>query len=433
MISAARRLSYNILRQIESRRIFSDDALNSAEMKQLDLRDRHLTTEIVYGTLRWQGLLDHILVGMSSRPWPEVDSKAKTLLRMSLYQMWQMDRIPDHALVNDAVELAKHVWGRGTDRFVNGILRKLARERPWNKRGFLQEAPPWIQVSLPRWIWERWVSRFGEGAAGDFARSLNYPPQVSMQLIGRLEEPSYTFPAAIPSDLVPGAYIRISSPSEGKEVDPIPSYIQDEASQLIPHLLGPNPGTRIWDACAAPGGKSIILSHICSEKGRIFASDLNIKRISRLSNLLQSPGGGQVDILVADASAPPPFRNCFDAVLADVPCSGLGTIRRNPEIKWNFHPSQFGLLRHKQLDILSSVSEAVRRGGRLLYSTCSTEPEENEYVVEKFLSIHSDFHLVRPLHPPLINSWTGKDLMVRTYPSTRLWDAFFAALMIRDS
>jgi 16S rRNA (cytosine967-C5)-methyltransferase len=434
MISPARKLSYRILQQIEFQNVFSDDALNSAGMREIEVRDRHLTTQIVYGTLRWQLLLDYILAKSSARPWQNVTPEAKILLRMSLYQMWGMDRIPSHALVNDAVELAKKELGRGIDRYLNGMLRNLARTSPWGKEEFLEQIPPWVQASLPQWLWERWVGRYGEEVAKEYALSLNVPPQTA------LRRSNASGSDALPldhfaSDIVPDSYISPKGvrPSEDAGGDqPADLHFQDEASQLIPHLLGPaETGFRIWDACAAPGGKSAILGHICGKAGRLIASDLRADRIQRLVGTLRSSGLLNADVIIADASGSAPFRGEFDAVMADVPCSGLGTLRRNPEIKWRCHPERLTSFREIQKQILRSVAQSVRLGGRLLYSTCSTEPEENEEVIEDFLNTHPDFHLHRPDYPPGIERWTGSDSAVRTFPAARLWDGFFAALLLR--
>jgi 16S rRNA (cytosine967-C5)-methyltransferase len=426
MISPSRKVSYKLLRQISSDRVFSDDALNSEAVASLDIRDRHLTTEIVYGTLRWQETLDYLLTAATSRPWQEVDVRARILLRMSLYQMWQMDRIPDHALVNDAVEIAKREMGRGIDKYLNGILRHFSRTRPWAREDFLRGAPTWVRVSLPQWLWKRWSSRFGKSAATDYALSLNRPPQTAVRLDGNvLEELPFD---ASRSDLVPGAAIRISGPSN----QDCSVHYQDEGSQLIPHLLGSIEGWRVWDACAAPGGKSVVLRNLCGKSGLIVASDLRRERVLRLADMLHQDGTKEPAVLVADVSKSAPFRCMFDAVLVDVPCSGLGTLRRNPEIKWRFDPgSGFQVLQQTQLQILDSVSDRVRLGGRLLYSTCSTEPEENEQVLDSFLRTHPGFGLERPDSPPGIENWIGDDGIVRTFPSIRLWDGFFAALMVR--
>ena len=421
MISPARSVSLKLLSEIESRHVFSDDALNSEDMERLEIRDRHLTTQIVYGTLRWQGTLDYLLSEVSSMPWQKVEPAARILLRMSVYQMWHMNRIPDHAIVNDAVELAKRGLGKGIDRYVNGILRGFSRTRPWKNGEFLARAPSWVRASLPEWLWERWVSRFGEGVAAEFATSLNNPPLTAIRMGEEGIESIVS-----PSDLVPGAGIltgAIPKLSGGLQW-------QDEASQLIPHLMGPVSGWRLWDACAAPGGKTAILEALAGETGCVVASDLRHERASRMAGLLK--GHARPLLLVADASKPAPFRCRFDGVLADVPCSGLGTLRRNPEIRWHFRPDTLPLLQRTQQKILESVSSTVRLGGRMLYSTCSTEPEENEEVVLAFLASHPEYCLVRPELPPGIERWTGHDGMVRTFPGTRLWDGFFAALMVHQ-
>jgi 16S rRNA (cytosine967-C5)-methyltransferase len=434
MISPARKLSFKLLRRIESNHVFSDDALNSDPVGRLDVRDRHLVTEIVYGTLRWQAALDHVLTTLSARPWEEVSPDARILLRMSLYQMWKMDRMPDHALVNDAVELAKRELGQGIERYLNGILRRLTRSRPWEANDFLQGAPAWVRVSLPQWLWDRWAQRYGEQTAADVALSLNQPPRASLRLNGAAERTGQIPFDVAASELVPGAYLRTEgSRGQGGDEQGCALYqSQDEASQLIPHLLGPDArGWRVWDACAAPGGKTSILRTLCGESGRVTASDLRWERIARLLRLSQSSGVSGMDVVAADACRPAPFRACFDAVLADVPCSGLGTLRRNPEIKWRFKPEDFASLQRTQQQILDSVSNSVKSGGRLLYSTCSTEPEENELVIESFMRTHKDFTLEKPVYPPGIEQWIGQDYMLRTFSGTRLWDGFFAALLVR--
>jgi 16S rRNA (cytosine967-C5)-methyltransferase len=435
MISPARILCYKLLIEIESQCLFSDDALNSEDMQRLEVRDRHLTTEIVYGTLRWQGLLDYMLAEASSRPWNKVALEARILLRMSLYQMWQMDRVPEYAIVNDAVEMAKREMGRGIESYINGILRRLARSKPWEADEGFQKAPPHIRASIPKWLWDRWVSRYGENSSMDFALSLNAPPQAALRMPRGSDLPDSLPFEVNKSSLVPGAYIKVArtaAPVSGENHESSFQF-QDEGSQLIPHLLEPLAGKTIWDACAAPGGKSAILCRLCGESGHIVASDLRWERMKRMAASRMNSPLFSPDILVADASQPPPFRKCFDAVLADVPCSGLGTLRRNPEIKWHFRPKEFSALQRAQKGILNCVSETVRVGGRLLYSTCSTEPEENEQIVESFLKTNGNFSLVKPFYPPGIETWTGKDLMVRTFPSGLLWDGFFAALLMREA
>jgi 16S rRNA (cytosine967-C5)-methyltransferase len=435
MISPARKLAYKLLFKIESQRLFSDDAVNSPAMGAIDPRDRRLVTEIVYGTLRWQETLDYVLSKLSSRAWQDVMLGAKILLRMSLYQLWRMNRIPDHALVNDAVELAKRELGKGIDKYLNGMLRNLTRNRLWRETSFLEDAPDWVQVSIPKWIWERWCHRYGRDHAKEFALSLNIQPQVAFRIIGNSNQCEAVPSGAFRSDIVPDAFIQNPSGDETEENGAQHETVQfqDEASQLIPYLLGPVPSCfRVWDACAAPGGKTASLIKIIGKPEQVISSDLRFERAKRMVRLLKNSGVNASNILVADARLPSPFRNCFDVVLADVPCSGLGTLRRNPEIKWHFKPEEFALLQNTQKQILSNVAGAVRSGGRLLYSTCSTEPEENEQVIASFLESNHDFRLISPVYPKGIERWVGPDLMVRTFPESRLWDGFFAALFIRQ-
>jgi 16S rRNA (cytosine967-C5)-methyltransferase len=427
LIAPARLAAYELLHRIELKQEHSDDALNSEVVGHLEPRDRNLVTEIVYGTLRWRGWLDYILEGVIARDWEAVEHNARILLRLSLYQMSRMNRIPDHALIHDAVELAKlHLHRRGSG-FVNGVLRNLGRQRPWLARDFHRDCPMCVRVSLPAWLWDRWEQRFGTDRACEYAISLNRQPQAAFRVreACKLERVRSDAQA---SDLVPGAYLL----GDGKQCNDTQGvHFQDEASQLIPHLLGGIDGARIWDACAAPGGKSAILMERCGPSGWLISSDLDQLRTLRMREVLTDCLGSRADVLVADARAPIPFRESFDAVLADVPCSGLGTLRRNPDIKWRIQPEWLAALGQKQGQLLDAMAGAVRKGGRLLYSTCATEPEENEQVVERFLHSHPEFCLEKPTFPPGVETWLDSEGRFRSYPSARLWDGFFAALMRR--
>jgi len=431
MISPARKLAFRFIEQIETRRVNSDDAVNDPEMERLDIRDRHLAAEIIYGVLRRRAMLDWTLSGRSTRPWKDVALKTKIILRMSLYQLWILDRIPNYAPVNDAVELAKRELGVGVSRYVNGILRGLARLCPWNENNWLDKAPEHVQVSLPPWLWTRWRKRFGCVAAKEYALSLLSPPRAALRLAPEIQNPdSKESDGMEQSDIVPSAFF-IQSKIENQK-SKIRNVLQDEASQLIPWLAGHLiPGVRIWDACAAPGGKSAIFAAMPGKEMFLVSSDKHPRRTEYLRDVLRKSAVAPLT-LVADARIAPPFRSDFDLVCADVPCSGLGTLRRNPEIKWRISPGDLNGFQETQNQILASVSTAVRPGGRLLYSTCSTEPEENERVIKEFLETHPDFRLYAPEQPAGIERWTGKDMMVRTFPTGRLWDGFFAALLIKQ-
>jgi 16S rRNA (cytosine967-C5)-methyltransferase len=433
VIACAREIAYQILCRIELRSAHSDDALSSQAVSFLEARDRNLVTEIVYGTLRWRGWLDYILQSSVSRPWDSLDPGLAILLRMSLYQMSRMDRVPAHATVNDAVELAKKKLNMGLAGFVNGVLRSLLRRRPWSDPVFHRDCPMWARASLPRWLWERWEGRFGTDCAFEYSISLNRPPQTAVRGTSRglsRMNPPLDQSTLIASELVPGAFLAEAGEHGSQDAK---RHGMDEASQLIPHLLGKIDGARIWDVCAAPGGKTAILHDKCGPSGLVVSSDLDPARVSLLRERLDSFGFGRSDVLVADARRPFPFRTGFDAVLADVPCSGLGTLRRNPEIKWRVQPEHLREQSLRQKQIIDCAAGAVRTGGMLLYSTCSTEPEENELVVEGFLDAHPEFRLQRPAFPAGIEPWLDLAGMFRSFPDGRLWDGFFAALMLRTA
>lgn len=421
MIAPARVAANEVLQRIEMERAHSDDALHSGTIDGLDPRDRNLATEIVYGTLRWQSWLDYAVETAVARDFARVDQKTKILLRLSTYQLARMDRLPDHAVIHDAVELAKQHLRRNASGFVNGVLRSLARQRPWKTPEFHRDCPLWTRVSLPRWLWERWQSRFGSDLACEFALSLNRKPCRAVRKRRDVQEDGM-----IPSDLVPGAYLCDDGKPEAEGW-----HYQDEGSQLVPFLLNPGEGDLVWDACAAPGGKSAILLEMCGPGGLVVSSDLDQGRVRTMSEAMRAENEAKCALLVADACKPSPFNARFHGVLADVPCSGLGTLRRNPEIKWRMREEWLPRLQSKQRTILDAVSEAVRPGGKLLYSTCSTEPEENEAVVYGFLASHPEFRIVRPGYPKGVDSWLDSNGLFRSFPTARLWDGFFAALMVR--
>ncbi len=427
MIAPARRVTFEALLKIETGEAHSDDLLHSKQIRDLEPRDRNLATELLYGILRWRSRLDYVLSAASSRPWGSIDGTVRAALRMGLYQMWHMDRVPDYAAVSDAVEIVRAVGPRGSDGFVNAILRSLGRERPWARRGFEACLPTWIRVSLPEWLWKRWSARYGENRAGEYALSLNQPSRAAFRpLLENLQQPR---PGWIASEIVPGAFVAES----GAPDLPPGLLFMDEASQLVPFLIGAEEGWEVWDACAAPGGKSAILQKLVGSGGKVISSDSSIRRTLFMKHQIGKTGAESSMLLVADAGARPPFRARFDAVLVDAPCSGLGTLRRNPEIKWRFSEDRLAELHHLQSGILHAACEAVRPGGRLLYATCSLEPEENETVVAEFLENHAEFSQVRPGVPTAAGPWVDAEGFFRTFPAVRLWDGFFAALLIRKA
>jgi 16S rRNA (cytosine967-C5)-methyltransferase len=401
--------------------------LHSTRVSNLQERDRRLVTELLLGSLRWQLLLDHFLAGVMSRPFAEVDLPVKVVLRLGAYQLWRMERIPPHAAVHDAVDLAKGSAGAGAARFVNGVLRSLARGRPWGEPGVLKSLPPAVSLSTPEWLWQRWERRFGERTAREYCSALNQIPRCAFRLSSTAGRPE----GCEPSDIVPGAYLTdggASAPASPPEL----ARIQDEASQLVAFLPPFRAGWRVWDACAAPGGKTCIVAENIGDSGLVVATDRSRSRAGLLMRTLWQRGVA-ANVVVADAGKGAPFLCRFDCVLVDVPCSGLGTLRRNPEIRWRFDPVRLVALQRAQRSIIGHAAGAVKSGGYLLYSTCSTEPEENEEVVGQFLQENAEFRLVKPIRPPGVERWLDGSGFLRTFPSLRLWDGFFAALMVRET
>ena len=425
MTSPARRAAFEVLSRVELHNEHSDDALRIASVEALQQRDRNLVTNIVYGALRWRSQLDWVLAVASARPWQGVEEEVKVVLRMSLHQMWRLDRVPDYAVVSDAVDLIRSRKLHRAAGFANAVLRNAGRRRWWADADFEKSMPAACRACLPEWLWDRWAGRYGEEAAMRFALSLNEPPRAAFRIPAGSRAQT-VLPDAMPSEVVPGACFPAGESSPDLQV-------MDEASQLIPYLLGVETGWGVWDACAAPGGKSSILLELVGESGGVFSSDASVARVEFMKTTLSEalPGGKPHErIMVADARRPP-FRRPFDAVLVDAPCSGLGTLRRNPEIKWRMPEERLLKYQELQLEILNSASAAVAPGGRLLYSTCSTEPEENEQVVSRFLTSRPGFVLVTPTAPRGVEAFVDGSGFVRTFPGTRAWDGFFAALFAK--
>jgi 16S rRNA (cytosine967-C5)-methyltransferase len=345
---------------------------------------------------------------------------------MSLYQMSHLDRIPARAVIHDAVEIAKAAVGPSTGRLVNAVLRRLDREKPWRQPRVFEGCPLWVRASLPRWLWRRWASRYGTDRALEYALSLNRPPRAAFRAIPGVTPHGDT--SSQPSEVVPGCYLA----DPGIGIEPHEDVqVMDEASQLVPFLLGAVEGAWAWEPCGAPGGKSLILVERCGPSGRVITSDASEKRLRTMRERHSSRR--PFEVVVADAGAPFPFRIQFDVVLLDAPCSGLGTLRRNPEIKWRIQPARLAQFGAMQRRMLESVAGAVKIGGKLLYSTCSTEPEENEQPVAAFLARNPGFRLLKPFGLPGLERWLDASGMFRSFPEGRLWDGFFAALMVRIS
>ncbi len=413
-----------MLRELARDRGTLAEALAVPALDGLDERDRALLHELVLGTLRQRGWLDHVLSRLSSRPLARLDPGILDALRLGAYQLL-FTRVPAHAALSETVDLARACEPRAAG-FANAVLRRLQREGPPEAVDPATEPLPWLTTtgSLPTWLAERWLARLGPERAVARARSLLNPPPTHFRVHPRVGEPQAWLQSVglrAQATLVPGAFELL----EGR-LAPLASagllYVQDAGAQLVARLAACE--GRLLDACAAPGGKSLLLADLGA---RVIAADASRRRVRTLERLRVRWGASRVSVLAADASRPP-FLAPFDGVLLDAPCSGLGTLARHPDIRWRVQPSDLARHAVRQRRLLEVLADWVRPGGRLVYATCSVEPEENEEVVEPFLLRHPDFV---PEPPP---PWTApyrEGRFLRMEPGTTAGDAFFIARLRR--
>jgi 16S rRNA (cytosine967-C5)-methyltransferase len=424
----ARRLAWLLLGQVERGGPTLAELLATPEVASLDPRERAFLHELVLGTLRHRGAIDHALTAVSDRPLLRLDPAVLHALRLGAHQILHL-RVPARAAVSEAVDLVRTSAPRAAG-FVNALLRRVAREGPPAPPDPERDPLGWLTSagSLPRWLAERWLAELGPAAAVSRARAFLETPPVVFRLNPRLKDALLQAEAAglEPRPLVvPGAFeARGGRATELAERGVI--YLQDQASQLVAHLAA-RPGL-VLDACAAPGGKSTLLADVGGVDTRVVAAEASPRRLRTLATLSRRWGATSVTPVGADGLHPP-FRAAFGAVLLDAPCSGLGTLGRHPDIRWRALPED--LPRHQQLqgDLLDSLSTLVAPGGRFVYATCSVEPEENGGVIEPFLERHPEF---RPgAAPPWAGPFRDGDRL-RTKPERDRADAFFAAVLERS-
>jgi 16S rRNA (cytosine967-C5)-methyltransferase len=446
VIAPARLAAYDVLRAVSTRRADLPAALVRARSHLQDERDRALASEIATGTLRWQGAFDVLIAAYARRPLATLDGEVVDILRLTLFQLLHLDRVPASAAVNDAVQMTKKAGKTSAAPFVNALLRRASRERarlPLPSQTVGDEAGEidYLEQTLshPRWLVERWRTRYGFEAAEAWCRFDNEPAPLSLRAnrlrIGREDlaralhdEGVDTEPAVFAPDgliVTRGNPLLSSLASQGLFV------VQDEASQIVGEVAQARAGEQILDACAAPGGKTLAMAAAMGNTGMLVAADVRARRVQLLADTVGAAGAACVRVVQANAAQALPFAGIFDCVLVDAPCTGLGTLRRDPDIKWRRSPADFDAVTDLQLRILTTAAAAVRPGGRIVYATCSSEPDENELVVSRFLESQPVF---RPLPlefasaPHLINS-AGH---LRTLPFRDRLEAFFAAAVARQ-
>jgi 16S rRNA (cytosine967-C5)-methyltransferase len=445
MPAPARAAAFRVLSTVSAGRVDLGEALSRARDPLTDSRDRALATDLATGTLRWRGALDYQLQRLSAKPLRKLDAAVLDALRLGAYQILHLERVPISAVVNDSVDLVKASGVRSAAGFANAVLRRLAREREtlvWPDRRDLVEHLAVVH-SHPAWLVRRWLDRYGEHDTERWLRFNNEPAAMTLatnrllttraDLAERLQaEGVETTPTGrAPAGLVVTAGRALVSAAfrDGYCV------VQDEASQIIPELLQAQPAQMVIDACASPGGKTLAAAAQCGPSGRVVATDVRWRRVQLLAATLARCRAANVRVVQIGHTTPFPFADAvFDRVLIDAPCSGLGTVRRDPDIRWRRDPSQFAALAATQLDLLHRARPLVAAGGRIVYSTCSSEPEENEDIVAAFLDAAPEFSVL-PLASagvaPAIAEMQTSQGYLRTSPTFGL-EAFFAAILLRS-
>jgi 16S rRNA (cytosine967-C5)-methyltransferase len=448
MIAPARLAAYRVLRAVNGRRVDLPAALARERADLADERDRALTGEIVTGTLRWQGAFDHVIAALAGRPLSRLDPEVVDVLRLTLFQLWHLDRVPASACVNDAVNLVRAAGKRSAAALVNALLRRASRERrapplPARAAHPRDAALDYLSVTLshPRWLAARWLDRHGFDAAEAWCRFNNAPAPLTLRvnrLRGTRDEVAEQLRAVgvdtRPTRFAPdGLVVELGNPLRSPLADAGLFTVQDEASQLVAIAVGAAAGERVLDACAAPGGKATALATVVGPAGLVVAADVRPRRVRLLADMVRTLGADHIRIVQADAASRLPFFAVFDRVLVDAPCSGLGTLRRDPDIKWRrTGDDELARLARTQVAMLIEAARVVRPGGRLVYATCSSEPEENEEVVARFLAGSPEFasgRVSRDLPAEVVDG--RGDL--RTDPARHGLEAFFAAVLVKDA
>lgn len=448
MTQDARSLAYEILFALDRNPNATLDAVMDrvTGTAVLDRREMALANALVYGVLRQRSRLDHTINHFASKGIAKIDKKVLAILRMALFQLRFMDRIPESAAVNTAVELAKVQVSEQSGGFVNALLRSCLRapDQP-SLDGLTPEEKLAMETSMPQWLVEKWIARMGleETAALCHASNDIAPITVRTNTLRTTREALTERLAPLVETLTPTAIspigLSFTSPHTALfEMDAFQEglfQVQDEAAQLIALMVAPKPGERVLDVCAGVGGKSGHLAQLMENQGDLVAMDVEGYKLQSLAKEMARLGITNITPLACDLTRESPalIEGGFDRVLVDAPCSGLGVIRRNPDTKWKYFKRNATRHTKRQKGILSAAARCVRPGGTLVYAVCSTEPEENGVVVEAFLEKHADFRMMEPFDvlPHGAAAFITPEGYVATLPHKHGMDGFFAARMVR--
>lgn len=425
-ISPARTAAFDVLERIDKNAEFSSVLLPLYEEK-LEVRDRGLCHEIVLGVLRNRIYLDRLIDDFASNR--KLDGAVRTSCQIGLYQLLFLERVPAHSIVNESVNLVFRAKKTSAKGFVNALLRRASKEKPGFE--FADEIERIsVEHSHPRWLIEKWTSQFGAERAELIAGANNRQPARAFRFTKSTtdadQRPLENYPR---SEWVEGCFLAeknslelIALANEGR------IHFQDEASQMLGRSVVSTTNGPIIDLCAAPGGKFVQIS-MQNPSAKVFAGDRSMQRIETMKDSVRRQGIQSPNIIQHDATQPLPVADgSFEIAFVDAPCSGTGTIRHNPEIRYLLQPDDIAQKAVKQLQILEMASKVVRLGGALHYSTCSLEREENEDVVNAFLAAHPGFEIAVPNIPDRFITEEG---FGRTFPDRDSMDGFFISVLKR--
>lgn len=445
MSNNPRQLALKVLVDINKKDAYSNIELNKIG-KGLDPRDENLIRELVYGVIENRLYLDHVITKASKIRLKKLHPHILDIVRMGLYQIIFMDRIPDSAAVNESVKLAKKYGHRGSVGYVNGILRAIIRDKDRFTHIDKEDMVSYISIkySHPEWMVKRWIGEFGLDFTESLCKANNERPLLNIRvnslkisrqdLKARLEEKGMT--------LKEGQYARdCLIIQEGQNITGLQEFkeglftIQDESSMLVGQIMDPREGSTLLDVCSAPGGKATHMAQIMGNKGLVISRDIYQHKLSLIRENSKRLG---IDILKVEnhdaLERDEELVGKVDYLLIDAPCSGLGLIRRKPEIKWQRREEDIAALSRLQYDIISNVKDYIRLGGNLVYSTCTIEKDENINLIKRFLEENPNFKLVS-----LENSLDHKDKLanlkdgyLELYPHIHGTDGFFIAKMIKE-
>jgi len=444
-----RQIALDILLETDAQNENAQDILNrTIQRKNLTEKDKAFLTDLVYGTIRWKGNLNYIVNQfIPPKKFKKLDPEILLTLYLGLYQIYYMDKVPDYAAVNESVEIAKKYGNLGAGGLVNAVLRRAIKVKDIKYPDLNIKPVEHISAkySHPEWIVRRWLNRFGIEQTINLCMVNNSRPpffirtnrlKVSRdQLLKSLEKEGIS---ASPSVNIPES-IEIKQLS--KPLDSLESYkqgwfqVQDESSMLIAHILDPQEGETIIDACSAPGGKSTHIAEFMGNKGQILSFDIDTHRLKLLKENCLRLGIDIIKIINDDVRNIGKYiSGKVDRILVDAPCSGLGVLRRRVEAKWRRTQKQILEFSKLQYEILDSISKVIKHNGILVYCTCTIEPEENHQVIERFIENHSEFQLesVLPFLPEgirQIKDIVSDEGFLQIYQHLHNMDGFFSVRM----